>query len=79
MLSLVDDVARGVTSQSSSGGDGNQFNFNSTGEASQNMAAEVLRNTLNIPPTLYKNQGEQVGIYVARDLDFSGVYDVAAQ
>lgn len=79
MLSLVDDVARGVTSQTSSGGDGNQFNFNSTGEASQNMAAEVLRNTLNIPPTLYKNQGEQVGIYVARDLDFSGVYDVAAQ
>ena len=35
--------------------------------------------SINIPPTLYKNQGEQVGIYVARDLDFSSVYDVAAQ
>lgn len=78
MLSLVDDVARGITSQTSGGGN-NQFNFNSTGEATQNMAAEALRNTINIPPTLYKNQGEQVGIYVARDLDFSGVYDVAAQ
>lgn len=76
-LSLVDDVARGITSQSSSGD--SQFNFNSTGDASQNMATEALKNTINIPPTLYKNQGEQVGIYIARDLDFSGVYDVAAE
>ncbi len=78
MLSLVDDVARGVTSNSGSGGN-SQFNFNSTGDATQNMAAEALKNTINIPPTLYKNQGEQVGIYIARDLDFSSVYDVAAQ
>lgn len=78
MLSLVDDVARGLTSNSGSGGN-SQFNFNSTGDATQNMAAEALKNTINIPPTLYKNQGEQVGIYIARDLDFSSVYDVAAQ
>lgn len=78
MLSLVDDAARGVTSQTNSGSDGSQFNFTSSGEASQNMAAEALKNTINIPPTLYRNQGGQVGIYVARDLDFSGVYDVTA-
>ncbi len=78
MLSLVDDVARGVTSNAGSGGN-SQFNFNSTGDATQNMAAEALKNTINIPPTLYKNQGEQVGIYIARDLDFSSVYDVTAQ
>jgi type IV secretion system protein VirB10 len=77
MLSLVDDVASGLTS--SGGGGNNQFNFNSTSDATQNMAAEALKNTINIPPTLYKNQGEQVGIYVARDLDFSSVYDVTAQ
>jgi len=78
MLSLVDDVARGLTSNTGSGVN-SQFNFNSTGDATQNMAAEALKYTINIPPTLYKNQGEQVGIYVARDLDFSSVYDVAAQ
>lgn len=78
MLSLVDDVARGITNNTSSNGN-NQFNFNSTGDATQNMAAEALKNTINIPPTLYKNQGEQVGIYIARDLDFSSVYDVSAE
>jgi len=34
----------------------------------------VLDNTINIPPTLYRNQGGRLGIYVARDLDFSSVY-----
>jgi type IV secretion system protein VirB10 len=79
MLSLVDDVARGLTGGGGGGSGGNQVNFGSTGEATQNMAAEALKNTINIPPTLYKNQGEQVGIFVARDLDFSSVYDVTAQ
>ena len=75
MLSLIDDVAAGVTRR---GGNGDGVNFNSTGEAASNVAGEALKNTINIPPTLYKNQGEQVGIYVARDLDFSGVYSVRA-
>ena len=78
LLSLVDDVARAATTQTSST-TGNQFNFNSTSDAVQNMATEALKNTINIPPTLYKNQGEQIGVYVAHDLDFSSVYDVAAQ
>ena len=81
LLSMVDDVAKGLTSNGGGGGGsgGSQFNFNGTGEATQNMATEALKSTINIPPTLYKNQGEKVGIYIARDLDFSSVYDVAAQ
>ncbi len=74
MLSLVDDVARFATQNTDN--NSGQINFSSTGEATQNMATEALKNTINIPPTLYKNQGEQVGVYVARDLDFSSVYDV---
>ncbi|MEQ7359070.1 type IV secretion system protein VirB10 [Xanthomonas campestris pv. campestris] len=76
MLSLVDDTARFATQGNGSSSGSNQFNFNSTGEASSNMAAEALKNTINIPPTLYKNQGEQIAIFIARDLDFSSVYDV---
>lgn len=76
MLSLVDDMARAATSSKNNS---TNFNFNSAGEAAQNMASEALKNTINIPPTLYKNQGEQIGIYIARDLDFSSVYDIELQ
>jgi type IV secretion system protein VirB10 len=78
LLSLVSDVGSAVAS-SSGGGGGSQINFNGTANASSQVVAESLRGSINIPPTLTKNQGEQVGVYVARDLDFSKVYDVAAE
>lgn len=40
----------------------------------QSLANTVLQDDLHIPPTLEKNQGDAVSIFVARDLDFSGVY-----
>ncbi len=40
----------------------------------QNIANIIVENYANIPPTLSKNQGEMVNVFVARDLDFSGVY-----
>ncbi|OPY61282.1 MAG: Type IV secretion system protein virB10 [Syntrophorhabdaceae bacterium PtaU1.Bin034] len=50
--------------------------YNNTASNANQMAAEALRNTINIPPTLYKNQGERINVIVARDLSFEGVYDV---
>ncbi|AQX18469.1 MULTISPECIES: type IV secretion system protein VirB10 [unclassified Bartonella] len=38
------------------------------------MAKIIADNYANIPPTLTKNQGEMVNVFVARDLDFSTVY-----
>ncbi|HHE0548360.1 TPA: type IV secretion system protein VirB10 [Vibrio parahaemolyticus] len=74
MLSLVDDFAAYVATN----GGKNVNNFESSSDAAQNMAAEALKHTINIPPTFYKNQGERVGIVVARDLDFSTVYQLRA-
>ena len=45
----------------------------------QQLANTILQDTINIPPTLEKNQGDSVTIFVARDLDFSGVYDLQPQ
>jgi type IV secretion system protein VirB10 len=77
MLSMVGDIGDWISNKASNGNP-NRIQFDNTSDGVQDMATEALRNTINIPPTLYKNQGEQVGIYVARDLDFSSVYDVTS-
>jgi type IV secretion system protein VirB10 len=57
---------------------GNNNSYVSFLSPQQQVANTVLENTINIPPTLEKNQGETLSIFVARDLDFSGVYDLRA-
>lgn len=47
---------------------------NDTISSGQNIANILVENYANIPPTLTKNQGEMVNVFVARDLDFSSVY-----
>lgn len=46
----------------------------STTANTSKLAEKVLDSTINIPPLIYQNQGGIVGIYVARDIDFSSVY-----
>ncbi len=75
MLSMVGDVGDWISNKASNSNP-NRIQFDNTSDGAQEMATEALRNTINIPPTLYKNQGEKVGIYVAQDLDFASVYDV---
>jgi type IV secretion system protein VirB10 len=78
LLSLIDDLSNVAAQRmaDSNSKNNNQFNFSSTTNNAQTMAAEALKNSINIPPTLYKNQGERVSIFVARDLDFRSVYEL---
>jgi type IV secretion system protein VirB10 len=69
MLTFVDGAFGTATSIASQHG-GTFLNFGS----GQGAATEALQNTINIPPTLRKNQGEVVAVMAARDLDFSDVY-----
>lgn len=42
-------------------------------------ASTALENSVGIPPTLRKEQGGEVSIFVARDLDFASVYRLRAR
>lgn len=78
LVSLLGDVGEAgvqLASREASNGSTN-INLNNTSQSSQQLAREVLRRSLDIPPTLRVNQGEPVAIYVAKDLDFSSVYDL---
>ncbi|OSI22825.1 TrbI/VirB10 family protein, partial [Neisseria dumasiana] len=54
---------------------GTDVSFESTTESAQDLATEILKNSINIPPTGYVNQGTEIMIFAARDVDFSGVYE----
>lgn len=75
MLSMIGDLGDWASRQGTRQGD-NSIQFSNTSDGIESAAAEALRNSINIPPTLYKNQGERVNILVARDLDFSDVYSL---
>jgi type IV secretion system protein VirB10 len=69
MLSVLEDL--GNIASSHFAGAGTQ-----TTQVPADTAGVALQNSINIRPILKKNQGDQVAIFVAKDFDFSGVYDV---
>lgn len=72
MLSMIDDVM-GIASNRI---DNRDYRFENTQDNIQSMAEEALRNTINIPPTGYVNQGTLLNIIIARDVDFKDVYEL---
>lgn len=75
MLSIIGDIGRYASNRARSG-DNNQIQFAGTSDSMRDAAAIALENSINIPNTLHANQGDVVNIYVARDLDFRGVYSL---
>lgn len=73
LFSLVQDGFDFAISKANEGGDGVNYYQNSE-DGMNSIIQEAMRQSGNIPPTLTKNQGEYIGIFVARDVDFSGVY-----
>ena len=72
LVSVIDGAVQGAV-QSARGGTGTVI-INPS--ATQGVMTEVLKGTVNIPPTVTKQQGDRIQVFVARDLDFRSVYEL---
>lgn len=69
LLSVIDDALAALVVSSS-----NADSVENTTNGVSSLAQTELQSTINVPIVLRKNQGEEVAVMVARDLDFSSVY-----
>ena len=77
MISMIGDVGDAFSNrQNRPSGSNNHISYENTTEAAEQMATEALKNSINIPPTGTINQGTLINIMVARDVDFSNVYEL---
>lgn len=75
LVSVIDGTMQAIAAHQQSGtnlGGGGGVVVNP--QSGRDVMTEVLRSTVNIPPTVIKNQGERIQILVARDVDFRTVY-----
>jgi len=74
LVSLIDGaVQAGVQASAHSGGP-----VIYTPSGSQEVLTEVFKDTLRIPPTVVKRNGDRIEVLVARDIDFRPVYELHA-
>jgi type IV secretion system protein VirB10 len=72
LVSAVDGAVQAAVQSSSRGGGAVIYNPS----AAQDVTTEVLKSTLSIPPTVRKENGDRIQILVARDIDFTSVYEL---
>ena len=79
MITLLQDAVAVIIANQQNKNTGNGSNSTimygqNSLRGNEKFIEKTLDAQLNIPPTLYKNQGDHIQIMVARDLDFSSVY-----
>ena len=77
LLSWVQDATAYATARASSANGNGAAGialFPQSTQTGEHLAERILDSTINIKPTIYKQQGDRASITVARDLDFGSVY-----
>ncbi len=72
LVSVIDGAVQAAVQSHRSEGDSLTVNPS----ASSQVMTEVLKQTIGIPPTVVKPQGDRIQVLVARDLDFRSVYEL---
>lgn len=73
MVGVIPDGMAAVANTSGKTDRNTDYTENSR-QSMAEMAKTTLDNSINIPPTLYKNQGEIINLIIGQDIDFSKVY-----
>jgi type IV secretion system protein VirB10 len=76
LLTFIDDAVKLGVAELSARNNSTSVIVSGQSDTTNQISSQLLANTINIPPTIYKLQGESVGIYVAKDVDFSSVYEL---
>lgn len=75
MVGIIPDGMAAVSNNAGKKDRNTDYTENSR-QSLADMAKTTLDNSINIPPTLYKNQGEIINLIVGQDIDFSKVYSL---
>ncbi|MDF22640.1 TrbI/VirB10 family protein [Salmonella enterica] len=79
MVGMVPDIMQAASGAAKNNKD-NQSDYTANSrEAFAEIAKEAAANSINIPPTMYINQGDVISIVVGEDIDFSGIYQLRAK
>lgn len=79
LFSLISDGFQYIINTANSNNNNGDVTYENTEDGMDEIIREAMRQSGDIPPTLIKNQGERVSIFVARDLSFENVYGIKAQ
>jgi type IV secretion system protein VirB10 len=77
LVGFLDGAMRAAIADAANrGSSGSTTVISSTGQQVANLPERILESTINIAPLITAPQGAMVGVYVARDVDFSSVYSL---
>lgn len=75
MLSVLQDALQAVANTTQNSGSSSGYTVNNSEQNVENMASKALENSINIPPTGHLSPGTVLTVIVARDIDFSSVFE----
>jgi len=72
LISTLDGAVQAAVESAGRGGGSVIYNPS----PSESVITDVLKSTVNIPPTVTKRNGDRIQVFVARDVDFRSVYEL---